>query len=437
MKSRRTFIKGLATTLALPSLQSIASAAPAAAAKGAAAAIPTRMAFVYIPNGVNLDLWQPKDNSNLSETLKPLAGLREHYSVMRYLDQDKAHANGDGAGDHARANATFLTGCQARKTAGADIRVGVSVDQIAAQQIGHLTRLPSLELSTDPPRRSGQCDSGYSCAYQFNLSWRSESTPAPAERDPRLVFEKLFGSGDEKQDSRRRVYQKSILDFVMEDANRLNKRLDGTDRGKMDEYLTAVRDVEKRIEQAEKFRTEVPEDLKPNGVPESYREHIRTMYELMALAFQTDTTRIASFLLAHDGSNRSFPEIGVTGAHHELSHHRRHEETLANIGKIDHFYVEQFAWFLEKLRNTPEGEGNLLDHSMIVYGGGIGDGNRHNHNDLPIVLAGHGSGSLSQGRLIQAKEGTPMTNLYLSLLDRMNVKAERIGDSNGKFEAIS
>jgi hypothetical protein len=437
MNTRRTFLKGIATTLALPSLQSLAAAAPAAASNGAAAAIPTRLAFVYIPNGVNLDLWQPQDGTNASPTLEPLAGLRDHYSVMRHLDQEKAQANGDGAGDHARANATFLTGCQARKTAGADIRVGVSVDQIAAQQIGHLTRLPSLELSTDPPRRSGQCDSGYSCAYQFNLSWRGESTPAPAERDPRLVFEKLFGSGDEKQDTRRRLYQKSILDFVLEDANRLNKRLDGTDRGKMDEYLTAVRDVEKRIEQAEKFRIEVPEDRKPNGVPESYGEHIRTMYELMVLAFQTDTTRIATFLLAHDGSNRTFPEVGVTGAHHELSHHRGHAETLANIGKIDRFYVEQFAWFLEKLRSTPEGEGNLLDHSMIVYGGGIGDGNRHNHNDLPIILAGHGSRTLTQGRLIRAKEGTPMTNLYLSLLDRMNVKAERVGDSNGKFEQIA
>jgi hypothetical protein len=436
MIQRRNILKGIAATLALPSLSSVRAAT--APAKAAAAAAPLRMAYVYIPNGVNLDLWQPKDGAgNLSETLQPLAGLKDHFSVMRGLDHEKAEANGDGAGDHARANATFLTGCQARKTAGADIRVGASVDQIAARQIGHLTRLPSLELSTDPPRRSGHCDSGYSCAYQFNLSWRGESTPAPAERDPRLVFEKLFGSGNSEQDSRRRVYQKSILDFVLEDANRFNQRLDHADKAKMDEYLTAVRDVERRIEQAEKFRTEIPEDLKPNGVPDSYRDHIRLMYEMMALAFQTDSTRIATFLLAHDGSNRTFPEIGVTSAHHELSHHRGNQEILANIGKIDRFYVEQFAWFLEKLRNTKEGEGNLLDHSMIVYGGGIGDGNLHNHNDLPLLLAGHGGGSLKQGRVIRAQDGTPMTNLYLSLLDRMNVRAERIGDSNGKFEAIS
>lgn len=429
--TRRSFLKGLATTLALPSLASVRAATPAAAS-------PLRMAFVYIPNGVNLERWRPSGSgAGLPETLQPLASLREHFSVMRGLDHEKASANGDGAGDHARANATFLTGCQARKTAGSDIRLGVSVDQIAAQQIGHLTRIPSLELSTDPPRRSGHCDSGYSCAYQFNLSWRSESTPAPAERDPRLVFEKLFGSGNEKADASRRIKQKSVLDFVMGDAKRLNRRLDGSDRGKMDEYLSAVRDVERRIEQAEKFRIEVPEDQRPNGIPETYGEHIRSMYEMMALAFQTDTTRIASFLLAHDGSNRSFPEIGISSAHHELSHHREDPDTLDKIAKIDRFYVEHFAWFLEKLRSTPEGEGNLLDSSMIVYGGAIADGNRHSHSDLPVILAGHGKGTLTQGRVITANEGMPMTNLYLSLLDRMNVKAERIGDSNGKFEAIS
>lgn len=432
MSSRRTFLKGIAGTLALPSLQSIVKAAPAIAA-----AAPTRMAFVYIPNGVNLNLWQPKGSENISESLQPLSGLREHYSVMRGLDHKHANANGDGGGDHARANATFLTGIQARKTSGADIKLGVSVDQIAADQLGHLTRLPSLELSTDPPRRSGNCDSGYSCAYQFNLAWRGESTPAPAERDPRLVFEKLFGSGDAKEDSRRRLHQKSVLDFVLEDAKRLNNRLDGSDKSKMDEYLTSVRDVERRIEQAEKFRVVAPEDLRPNGIPETYKDHIRTMYDMMALAFQTDSTRVATFLLAHDGSNRTFPEIGVTDAHHQLSHHRSDPEILKKIAMIDRFYVEQFAYFLEKLKNTKEGSGNLLDHSMIVYGGGIGDGNRHNHNDLPLILAGGGNGSLKQGRVIQAPQGTPMTNLYLSLLDRMNVKAEKIGDSSGKFEGIS
>lgn len=433
MTPRRTFLKSIAATLAMPTLPSLQ------AAQAAKVAAPTRMAFIYIPNGVNLDLWRPKGSGKdyeISKTLEPLAELRDHFSVLRGLDHDKAFANGDGAGDHARANASFLTGCQARKTAGADIQAGESVDQIAAKQIGHLTRLPSLELSTDPPRSSGHCDSGYSCAYQFNLSWINESTPAPAERDPRLVFEKMFGSGNQKEDSRRRAYRKSILDFVMDDAKRLQARLGSTDRGKMEEYLTAVRDVELRIERAEKFRNEVPEESRPNGVPESYGQHMRMMFDLMHLAFQTDTTRISSFLLAHDGSNRTFPEIDIHSAHHEMSHHRGNSESLANIGKIDHFYVEQLAYFLKKMRDTPEGEGSLLDNSMIVYGGGIADGNRHNHDDLPLLLAGKGGGTLSPGRVIEAPEGTPMTNLYLSLLDRMGAKARRIGDSNGVFDKV-
>ncbi len=429
MKDRRTFLKGLATTLAIPSLQSVSAAT-------AKAATPTRLAFVYIPNGVNVEHWFPTGNENTSSSLKALSGLRNDYSVLRNLDHDKAWANGDGGGDHARANATFLTGCQARKTAGADIRVGESVDQILAKQIGYQTRVPSLELSTDPPRRSGNCDSGYSCAYQYNLSWRSESTPAPAERDPRMVFEKLFGSGNEKLDKMRRAKQKSILDFVIDDAKRFNGRLDAADKGKMDEYLTAVRDIEIRIENAENFRVEVPEEQRPNGIPDSYKEHIRMMYEMMVLGFQTDTTRIATFLLAHDGSGRSFPEIGVSNGHHQISHHQRKAENLDQIAKIDNFYVEQYAWFLEKLKNTPDGNGNLLDNSMVLYGGGIRDGDRHDHVDLPLLLAGHG-GNLKQGRVITAEEGTPMTNLYLSLIDRMGGKAERVGDSNGKFEKIS
>jgi hypothetical protein len=434
MTARRTFLKSIAATLAVPSFPSLQ-----AAAESAKVVAPTRMAFIYIPNGVNLDLWRPQGSEKdytISKTLEPLAELREHFSVLRGLNHDKAAANGDGAGDHARANATFLTGCQARKTAGADVQLGESVDQIAARHLGQMTRLPSLELSTDPARSSGNCDSGYSCAYQFNLSWINETTPAPAERDPRLVFEKMFGSGNEKEDSRRRAYRKSILDFVMADAKRLQTRLGSTDRGKMDEYLTAVRDVEERIQRAEKFRKEVPEDHRPNGVPEGYGEHMRMMFDLMHLAFQTDTTRISTFLLAHDGSNRTFPEIEVNSAHHELSHHRGNQQTLESIGKIDRFYVEQLAYFLKKMRDTPDGEGSLLDHSMIVYGGGIADGNRHNHDDLPVLLAGKGNGTLKPGRVIEAPKGTPMTNLYLSLLDRMGAKASRIGDSTGEFDKV-
>ena len=436
MHNRRTFLKGVATTLALPSLSSIA----AAGAKGAAAtAAPTRLGFVYVPNGVNLEHWLPTGsgrNYQLSNTLKPLAGLKDEFSVMRHLDHDKAWANGDGAGDHARANATFLTGVQARKTSGADIQLGVSVDQLAAKQIGYKTRVPSLELSTDPARSSGNCDSGYSCAYQYNISWHDENTPAPAERDPRLVFEKLFGSGNQVEDARRRHYRKSILDFVKDDAKRLQKRMGATDRSKMEEYLTAVRDIETRIERAENFDFEAPEDKRPTGIPKSFEEHIAIQFELMALAFETDTTRISSFMLAHDGSNRAFPELGINSGHHELSHHRKNAEHLKKIAQIDLFYTKQLTKFLQRLKDTKEGEGSLLDHSMIVYGSGIADGDRHSHNDLPVVLAGRGNGQLKPGRLIENKEGTPMTNLYLSLLDKMGVDAERIGDSTGRLTGI-
>jgi len=436
MHSRRTFLRGLASTVALPALPSLARGATAATPP---VIHPTRLAFIYIPNGVNVEAWRPQGTGTdwkLPPTLEPLAPVRHSVSVLRHLDHDKANANGDGGGDHARASASFLTGCQPRKTAGEDIRVGPSVDQIAAERIGHHTRVPSLELSTDPPRRSGPCDSGYSCAYQFNLSWINPTTPAPAMRDPRLVFEKMFGSGDAGEDSRRRAYRKSILDFVHTDAKRMQARLDSADRAKMDEYLHAVREAEQHIQQAEQFKAEVPENLRPQGIPTSYADHIKVMFDLMVLAFQTDTTRIATFMLAHDGSNRSFPEIGVPAGHHEISHHRDDPNLLAQIATIDRFHVTHFAGFLQRLTEIREGDLTLLDRSMIVYGGGIADANRHSHQDLPVLLAGGGNGTLKPGRIIEAPPGTPMTNLYLSLLDRMGTKVDRLGDSTGRLDVL-
>jgi len=439
LHSRRTFLRGIAATLALPSLESFGQLAPAAKT-AAAGANPLRLAFVYAPNGVNVAKWFPTGTGKdyaLGESLAPLQHLRHEFQIIGGLDQNMANANGDGGGDHARANATFLTGCQPRKTAGADIQLGVSVDQIAAEALGARTRLPSLELSTDEARRSGGCDSGYSCAYQFNLSWRSDTTPAPPERDPRLVFEQLFGSGNNKMDDRRRAYQQSVLDFVMEDAAALQRKATGSDKAKLDEYFTSVREIEQRIARAEKFRATVPEVDSPNGVPESYSQHIRTMYDLLALSFQTDITRVSTFLLAHDGSVRSFPEIGVREGHHTLSHHKGNEANLSQIAKIDTFYSEQFAYFLDKLAATREADGSrLLDNTMIVYAAGIRDGNRHDHGDLPLILAGGGGGTLHNGRHFQAPKGTPMTNLYLSLLDRMHIPVERIGDSTGRLQGI-
>ncbi|MBK1855918.1 DUF1552 domain-containing protein [Verrucomicrobiaceae bacterium 5K15] len=431
---RRTFLKGLGATLAIPQLESL-HAAQAASAPAA----PLRMAFVYAPNGVNLKKWMPSgvgSGYQMAESMKPMEKLRDSFQIIGGLDHDKAKSNGDGAGDHARANATYLTGCQARKTAGDDIHVGTSVDQIAAQQIGHQTRLPSLELSTDPPRKSGRCDSGYSCAYQYNLSWRSASTPMPAERNPRAVFEKLFGTGNAVADAKRRARQQSVLDFVLEDAKRMRKKAGFEDRDKLEEYMTAVRDVEQRISRHENFEVPTTDFQSPSGIPASYREHIRLMYQLMTLAFRTDSTRISTFLLAHDGSNRSFNEIGISGGHHSISHHKGNEENLEQIAQIDQFYLEEYARFIAGLKSMQEGNGTMLDNTMIVYGSGIGDGNRHNHNDLPLILAGGGGGSLNPGRYHRVKEGTPMTNLYLAMLERMNVNARRVGDSSGVLQGI-
>lgn len=436
--SRRAFLRGAGALLGLPLLESVGFRA--FAAEKAVEAIPTRMAFLYIPNGVNVAKWQVKGmgrDYELSPTLQPLADLRNDFSVISQLAHDKARANGDGAGDHARATASFLTGCQAKKTAGSDIRIGQSVDQIVADHIGHQTRLSSLELSTDGDRSSGRCDSGYSCAYQFNLSWKNESMPMAPEMDPRLVFERLFGTGHSKDGARRKAYRKSILDFVLDDAKSLQRRVSTDDNRKIEEYLAAVRDIETRIEKAERMSTQIPAGVvAPSELPTSFKEHIRLMFDLLLLAFQTDATRVSTFLLAHDGSNRSFPEIGVADAHHQLSHHQNNPEKLEKIAKIDRFYMEQFAYFLKRMKETKEGDHNLLDTAMIVYGGGIGDGNRHNHDNLPVILAGHGNGTLNPGRHIDIGAETPMTNLYLAMCERMGVKAERIGDSTGVLDGI-
>lgn len=443
--SRRTFLRGVGTVIALPTLEAMVPPLRALAGNEATAAsgFPKRMAFVYIPNGANMADWTPKevgDQFELPSILEPLKPFQKDFQVLTGLAHDKARPNGDGAGDHARASASFLTGCQARKTAGADIKVGVSADQIAAEKIGRRTRLPSLELSADRGRSSGSCDSGYACAYQYNIAWKTESAPMPPEVDPRLVFERLFAVGQSAESAGSRAvrmqHRKSILDFVMEDAKQLKRRLGQTDNRKLDEYLTAVRELEMRIEQAEKFSSTLPDFSKPTGIPKENEQHLRLMFDLMALAFQTDTTRIATFIIAHDGSNRPYPNIGVSDGHHDLSHHGNNEEKKQKIAKINRFHATQFAYFLEKLKSVREGEGTMLDNCMIVYGGAIGDGNRHNHDNLPILLAGRGGGTLQAGRHVRYERETPMTNLYLAMLERMGVSAERVGDSTGKLENI-
>ncbi|MBU6301822.1 MAG: DUF1552 domain-containing protein [Verrucomicrobia bacterium] len=428
--SRRTLLRGAGVSLSLPLLEAMG---PLSAASAPA---PACLGFVYLPNGVVMDGWRPLNGGSSfdpGDTLAPLHPFRESLQVFGGLDHRRAEANGDGGGDHARANATFLTGCQAKKTAGNDIEVGVSVDQIAAARVRGSTPLDSLELGCDPSRKAGRCDSGYSCAYQFNFAWRTPSLPLPPEVDPRVVFEKLFGGGvlgeDPAARRQRMVSHQSLLDFVAAEARDLQARLGAEDRGKLDEYLSGVRELERKIENAERFTRSLPEAGAPTGIPESYQAHIRIMYDLMVLAFQTGSTRIATFLVAHDGSNRSFPEAGVADGHHYLSHHGNDLAKIEKLRKIDRFYVEQFAYFLGRLQGVREGAGSLLDRVMIVFGGGHSDGNLHSHTDLPVVLAGRGGG-LNAGRHVHHR-GKPMTNLYVSLLDRFGAKVDRVGDSTG------
>lgn len=438
--NRRQFLRGLGTLIALPAMESLAPRSLAAG--GVASKLPLRMAFIYGPNGRNMAHWTPaKDGAGyeLSRTLQQLAKVKDTFQVISGLKHEKANANGDGGGDHARANATFLTGMQVKKTAGADIRAGVSVDQVAANAVGQLTKLPSLELSCDEPRGAGNCDSGYSCAYQFNLAWKTENMPLAPERDPKLAFERLFSNGlageAEAARAKRDFYNKSILDFVNEDARTLQKHLGTTDRRKLDEYMSSIRDIERRLAQNGKPVKNMPAYDKPAGIPGGYEQHIRVMFDLMALAFQTDTTRVSTFLLAHDGSNRTFPDIGVNEQHHGISHHQNNPDRLEKIAKIDEYYVRQFAYFLERMKGIKEGSGSLLDNCMIVYGGGISDPDRHSHHDLPVILAGGGGGTLKTGRHLRVN-GDPMCNLYLSMLDRMGVKEDRFGDSSGRLGAI-
>ncbi|MBL6763580.1 MAG: DUF1552 domain-containing protein [Verrucomicrobiae bacterium] len=439
--NRRNFLRGLGAAVALPTFESLA---PALETNGGNGGPPLRSAYLYVPNGVILDAWRPEgsgENYELNRTMKPLAGFKPHFQVISGLEHENGWAGKDGAGDHARANATILTGARPRKTAGADIHLGISVDQVAANAIGRNTRFASLELATDAVRKSGGCDSGYSCAYQFNLSWRSEVTPMAPENNPRLVFERLFGVGNDSErrtNHAKRIAQKrSILDFVLEDARSLRGQLGGNDRHKLDEYLTGVREVELRIERNEDFRLPKVAMEAPEGIPRKYEDHVRLMIDLLVLAFQTDSTRIATFSLAHDGSNLSFKDIGVSEGHHFLSHHQEEKEKMEKLRKIDEFYARQFAYYLEKMDAAKDVDGrSLLHNSMTLYASGLSDGNRHRHDDLPVILAGHAGGALKPGRHLKLSGKTPMSNLYVRLLDVMGAPVERFGDSTGPLKDV-
>lgn len=434
---RRTVLRGAGVAVSLPLLDIMAT--PSAKAAPVAPTAPTRMACMFFPNGAIMDRWKPKGEGKdfeLGETMQGLSDHRDDLLIFTGLTQHHARANGDGAGDHARNASSFLTGTQPRKTSGADIQAGVSIDQAVAARVGDQTRLPSLELGIERGRNAGNCDSGYSCAYSTNVSWKSPTTPTSKEVNPRLAFERIFGRpGDRELQERRNRYRKSILDFVSDDARRLQGKLGGTDRQKLDEYFTSVREIEQRIDRANHLRpTEVPEMELPEGVPAEFAEHLRLMYDIMILAFRTDSTRVATFMVGNAGSNRSFREVKVKNGHHELSHHRGDEDKIKQIARIDRYLFDQFGQFLARMKDVKEGEGNLLDNSMVLYGSAIADGMRHSHDDLPILLAGKGGGTIESGRVIATEKETPLNNLFLSMSDRMGAGIREIGNSTGPLE---
>ena len=436
------FLRGVGAAVALPLLDAMK---PALASEAVVAKPPVRLAFTYIPNGVTMKDWKPATagaSFEFTRILKPLEPFRNDLLVLSGLDHHNANALGDGGGDHARAGACFLTGVHPKKTAGADIQGGISADQIAAQRVGTGTRIASLELGCEDSRTVGNCDSGYSCAYTNSISWRGPQTPMPPETNPRIVFERLFGDQDLNLDpqtrARRAAQRKSILDVVNDRAKRLSGDVGAADRRKLDEYLTGVREIERSIELSEKDqRTFRPDMEKPSGVPASFADYVKMMFDLQVLAFQADLTRVSTLLYGREASVRTYNEIGVSDPHHPLSHHRNLPENIEKITKINTYHASLFAYFLNRLKSVKEGDGTLLDRSMIVYGGAINDGNAHSHHDLPVLVAGRGDGQIKPGRHIAYEKGTPMTNLYVSLLGRMGVNVDKLGDSTGQLRDLT
>jgi len=442
--TRRAILRGFGTTLALPWLEALAprgARGPTGTTGPSGPTGPTRLAWLYVPNGVHMPDWLPAQEgplANLPWILEPLAPLRGELSVLAGLTHDKGRANGDGPGDHARAAATWLTGLQPLKTDGR-VELGVSADQVASRTLGRATRFPSLVLGCEPGRTAGECDSGYACAYSGHVSWEGPRTPAGKATDPRAVFDRLFRGGEdaESQAARRTRLEarRSVLDFVSEDARALRGRLSSADRAELEEYFDGLRELERRLEGAFPERVEeVPDAARPAGEPADYAQHARLLLDLLLLAFRSDVTRVATFMLADEGSNRSYPALGVREGHHSLSHHENDAAKQDQIRRINRFHVELLAHFLQALAERREGERSLLDASLVVYGSGLADGNRHAHDDLPVVLAGRGNGALRQGLFRRYPAETPMMNLHLALLERAGLSPAPLGDGTGALE---
>ncbi len=450
--NRRRFLRNLGLCLAVPALESFPMRVFAAGAQKLAATTatgaPLRSAFLYFPNGAIPASWWPTGTGAdfaLNRTMEPLAKVKEHIHVLGGLGDLSANGGPDGGGDHARANATFLTGVRIKKTNGADFHAGISIDQVMARQIGLLTPFRSLELSCDTVLNVGTCDTEYACVYQHNLAWSTPTTPLTPEVNPRALFERMFGAGTPKERAQnlvvRQQQKRSVLDFIQSDLRSLTREVSGRDREKIDEYSTSVREIEERIQASEKARAGRSEpniDAPDAGIPASYRDYIRLMFDMLLLAFQTDTTRVATFMIAGDGNNREFAEIGVNDGHHNLSHHGNRADWIQKVAIIDHFYVTQLAYFLEKMAATKDVDGNsLLHNSQIVYGSGNSDGNRHSHTNLLVILAGRAGGTLNPGRYTKFND-EPVTNLFLSMMGRIGgaQPLERFGDSTGRLANI-
>ena len=439
--SRRTFLRGAGTVLALPALESMVPAL----SNAQDSIKPAQRLFVgYVPNGVIMDKWTPKTtgmNFELPETLKPLSKYKEKISILSGLALHPAMPQpGEGTGDHVRASAAYLTGAHPKKTEGADIECGVSMDQLAAAHIGNATQMRSLEIALDPNELIGACEAGWSCAYANTLSWRNESTPLPMENQPRAVFERLFGDSDDtSKEARdeRLSEERSILDSLLTEVDKLQKTLPSHDRQKIDQYLEAIRDSERRIAIAEKQNIELPEMVRPSGgIPDTFAEHAKLMFDLQLMAFQTDITRVITFMMSREVSPRSYPELGIPDPHHGLSHHQDNPVQMEKLAKLNRHQIEQFAYFMDKLAETPDGDASLLDNIVMLYGCGISDGNKHLHTDLPCFIAGGGSGTHKGGRHISFQGDLPISNLQLTMLNNFGVKLDTLGDSTGVIENL-
>ena len=437
--ARRTVLRGVGATLALPMLDAMAPAL--SGISGRAAEPVRRLGWVYAPNGMAMDAWRPAatESLELSATLSPLAAYREQTVVVSGLAQGQAEALGDGNGEHTRATATWLNGVHPRETEGADVRAGKTADQIAADQLGRTTPLSSLELAIDQDFLVGSCDNGYSCIYLNTVAWRDPTTPLPMQNNPRVVFERLFGEGGSTANRRSEFGKdRSILDAITSELARLQRDVGSSDRARVTQYLDAVRAVERRIQLSEQNDTELPELERPVGVPESYQEHVELMFDLMALAYQVDMTRVFTFMLGRELNGRAYPEIGIPDSHHGLSHHRDDPEKLAQMAKINTYHMSLFSHFLDELANTPDGDGSLLDHSLLMYGAALSDSNKHLHYDLPLLMVGGGAGQLKGGRHLQYPRDTPMANLLVSQLDKAGVRLDDgLGDSTGRLVELA